>query len=92
MQGDSSAGAPEDLEGVDLAALTRELLAHVAPELLQDYLPGKTAVRDAVMDKLQCSMLHAEYLVDALEARGFLRFQPAQSDEEERGHWELLPG
>jgi hypothetical protein len=39
-----------------------------------DYLPGKTAMRDALCDRLGLSQLEAEELCDSLEARGILRF------------------
>jgi hypothetical protein len=39
-----------------------------------DYLPGKTAMRDALCEELGLSQLEAEELCDSLEERGILRF------------------
>jgi hypothetical protein len=39
-----------------------------------DYLPGKTAMRDALCEELGVSQLEAEELCDSLEERGILRF------------------
>ncbi|MEZ4273432.1 MAG: hypothetical protein R3C68_18955 [Myxococcota bacterium] len=43
------------------------------PCCLQGYIIGKTAIRDAVMQELQCSALFAEELVDTMESRGFIQ-------------------
>ncbi|MRG92497.1 hypothetical protein [Polyangium spumosum] len=39
-----------------------------------DYVPGKTAMRDALVERFGISQLDAEELCDALEASGALRF------------------
>jgi hypothetical protein len=39
-----------------------------------DYLQGKTAMRDALCEQLELSLLEAEELCDSLEASNVLRF------------------
>ncbi len=64
-----------DIEEVDLASLTEALRARLGPAVVAEELPGRTAVRDVVADRLGCSMLEAEHIVDTLVARAFVRFE-----------------
>jgi hypothetical protein len=61
------------LDADDLAGLTRELAARSA-SLPQDYVRGKTWMRDTLLHLLPCSMADAEALLERLEARGFVSF------------------
>jgi hypothetical protein len=40
---------------------------------LEDLVVGRTTLRDEVVQRLDCSMLEAEHMVDTLVARGFVR-------------------
>ena len=62
------------IEDIDLAALAEDLRQFFFTDPPVGYLRGKTVFREAVMQKLGCSALEAEDLVDTLEARGFLQF------------------
>lgn len=57
----------------DLAGLTRRISLRIGSPPLE-YVPGKTMIRDAVMDELGCSAERAEALVDLLEVRGLIEF------------------
>jgi hypothetical protein len=78
------------LEDLDLAELTRCLRERLAGSPPTGYLIGRTALRDAVTDELECSELVAEEIVDTLVARGFVRYQgdPTAEIDEPRG-WSL---
>lgn len=78
------------LEDLDLAELTLALRERLAGSPPAGYLVGRTALRDAVTDELQCSELLAEEIVDTLVARGFARYQgdPAAEIDDLRG-WSL---
>lgn len=54
---------------------TARMLAQNAGPLPPSYIAGKTALRDTVMDNLDCSALRAERIVDRLESHGFVRFE-----------------
>lgn len=55
-----------------------------------DYLPGKTAMRDTIMEHLSCSSLEAEEVVDLLEVEGYLEFLSERSAPEPgRGVWHV---
>lgn len=60
------------LEEIDLATLTRDLKATVGLAV-PGRMAGRTAYRDGVVSICACSALEAEYLVDTLVVRGFLR-------------------
>lgn len=62
-----------DPSDVDLAVLTRRLRDRMVPPPVE-YVPGKTMIRNEVIDELGCSAEAAETLVDELEARGYIRF------------------
>ena len=63
-----------DPNDIDLRRVVRELVDTFAGDPPVGYLRGRTAFRDALADRLGCSALEAEELVDTLEARGFLRY------------------
>lgn len=78
------------IEEIDLAELTRSLRMRLSGAAPAGYLDGRTALRDAVADELECSELEAEEIVDTLVARGFVRYQgdPAAAMDDGRG-WSL---
>jgi hypothetical protein len=78
------------LEDLDLAELTRSLRERLAGSPPTGYLVGRTALRDAVTDELQCSELVAEEIVDTLVLRGFVRYRgdPTAEIDDARG-WSL---
>lgn len=80
-------------EEIDLAQLARELALRLGSALDVNYLDGKTLLRDAVVDYLECSEAQAEELVETLELQGFARF-PQLDDEThpaECGTWFIDP-
>ena len=68
---------PEEL---DLAQLTRTLMTHFGGRRPAGYVPGHTAIRDAVMASTDCSAMEAEDLVATLESRGYIRFTGSKGD------------
>jgi hypothetical protein len=77
---------------IDLASLARVLedtVVHLPPS----YLGGKTAIRDTVMDRLRCSALEAERIVDRLERRGFLHYERRPGNRRPRieARWYVNP-
>lgn len=78
-------------EEVDLAELRRRLEKRFADMPPVGYVEGKTALRAAVVDVLQCSEVEAEQLVDTLEARGLIRYAGDRSEEVDslRKRWSL---
>jgi hypothetical protein len=78
------------IEEIDLAELTRMLRSRLAGSAPVGYLDGRTALRDAVAEQLECSELEAEEIVDTLVARGFVRYQgdPGAAVDDGRG-WSL---
>ncbi len=78
------------LDEVDLAALTQMLRHQFADGPLVGYLEGRTALRDAVVQQLGCSMSDAEELVDTLEAQGYVHFEGDPTQPESGGEeWTL---
>lgn len=71
------------IEDVDLARLAEDLRRYFWSDPPVGYLRGRTAFREAIVERLGCSEVEAETLVDTLEARGFLRFDgsPARRSE-----------
>src|SRR6185369_12333897 len=63
-----------NLEEIDLESLAMMLRERFGNTLEEDYLDGRTVLRDAVCSHLGCSSLEAEELVDTLEAREYVRF------------------
>ncbi len=60
---------------IDLADLTGELREDFREQAPLGYVPGRTAIRDAVIKRVGCSELEAEQLVDTRISRGFLRYE-----------------
>lgn len=72
---------------VDLGWLARDLARVFAETPPEGFVVGRTAIRDAVAQKLSCSQLEAEQLVDSLVVRGKLLFVP----DEGPGWWRFQP-
>lgn len=68
-----------NFEEMDLAGIASDLRRSFGDRPPTGYLPGKTAFRDAIMNKRDCSALEAEQIVDTMVARGFLRYQGSPS-------------
>jgi hypothetical protein len=62
-----------DIESIDVRALLRYLAGVFSGAPPEGAITGRTALRDAVAGKLQCSQLQAEEIVDSLVLRGNLR-------------------
>ena len=80
------------IDEVDLRQVSTQLghlFEHHPPH---GYLRGKTAMRNALEEALDCSELQAEELVDTLESRGFLRFDGDPSHRSEADStWAIEP-
>lgn len=57
---------------VDLSTLTLRVHRRIGSP--RGYVPGRTAIRNAVVDLLSCSELEAEELVAQMENRGFIAY------------------
>ena len=57
---------------VDLSALAIRIHHRIGAPL--GYVPGRTRIRNAIVDLLSCSELEAEELVAQLENRGFISY------------------
>jgi hypothetical protein len=74
------------VEDVDLAELARGLrddLGH-APA---GYLPGRTELRDRTVQRLGCSELQAEQIVDTMIARRFVSYDDSEEPAGPEGVW-----
>lgn len=69
---------PEELDLNDLRRQLEERFGDLPPG---GYIQGKTALRAAVVEFLQCSELEAEQLIDTLEAHGVVRYEGDRSDK-----------
>lgn len=68
---------------------TRALLGTFGPHAELEYLPGKTAFRDELCERLGLSLLEAEELCDALEREGRIGFHEAHLEDEEPMGWTI---
>lgn len=80
-----------DFEQIDLAALVTALESRSSRLSLRGFVRGRTEVRDAVIERLGCSELAAEELVDMLVGRGFLRFNGDPASARGGGIWIIHP-
>jgi hypothetical protein len=64
-----------NLDEVDLAEVCERLRGDFAGNPPRGYVPGKTAMREAMLAIVDCSELEAEELVDTLESRGLVRYE-----------------
>ncbi len=80
---------PEEVDLEDLAVRLGQAFGEVPPV---GYLPGRTALRDAVASQLGCSQLQAEEVVDTMVERGFLRYLgPTIEGVDELEPWSIVP-
>jgi hypothetical protein len=78
-------------EQSDLAGLARRLQPFVERSAPPSYMRGKTFVRDLVMDMVRCSALAAEQIVDQLEGRALLVFDPVPEPTfPDLGRWRVI--
>jgi hypothetical protein len=81
------------IEDVDLAELTAALHSRFAGAPPTGYLDGRTAMRDAVAEKLDCSALAAEEIVDTLATHGFIRYEGSPTAALDDGRrWSFVVG
>ena len=82
------------VEEIDLAALTGALRRRYGRHLYASYLRGKTLLRDAVVESLNCSAYEAEELVETLEMMGYVRFPHLADDTHPltRHSWVIAEG
>lgn len=62
------------MEEIDLLRVSRDLRRDFQNDPPLGYLRGRTLIRNRLAERLRCSALEAEELVDTLESRGFLHF------------------
>jgi|HubBroStandDraft_2_1064218.scaffolds.fasta_scaffold546441_2 hypothetical protein len=78
------------VEDVDLATLTESLRSRFARARPVGFLEGRTALRDATAEALDCSDLEAEDIVDTLIAQGFVRYEgDPQVEVDDARPWSL---
>lgn len=63
------------LDDIDLAKLALALKRQFAASPPQGYVLGRSIFRDAIVERLQCSELEGENLVDTLVSLGYLCFK-----------------
>jgi hypothetical protein len=75
-----------DVEKMNIAY---HLISKGFPDVIRDtYLRGKTEFRDFLYDKMGCSLLEAEILIDALEKKGKIGFRRFRKGMR-YGTWEI---
>jgi hypothetical protein len=80
------------VEDIDLARLTELVRARLGDTIDASYLRGKTVVRDAIVEALDCSEVQAEELVETLELQGFIRFPQLADDTHPAGRQPWIIG
>jgi hypothetical protein len=93
----SSLERPIDMvtpEEIDLDELRRRLAEWFQGEGPAGYVPGKSALRAAVVALLECSELEAEELIDTLESRLLIRYEgdPAAEVDDLERRWRFDGG
>jgi hypothetical protein len=71
-----------------MSELVRMLRARFIDDPPEDYLPGKTALRNALMSHYRCSALHAEEVIDRMETLGYVRFEGGEGPDD-LGVWRV---
>ena len=82
---------PESPNRVEVGKFNRAyrlLSKGVASPFRETYLRGKTAFRDFLYEKIGCSLLEAEILVDAMEKNKKIEFRRLRKDKR-YGEWEI---
>lgn len=80
---------PLEAEGDKLAEAAKALFQAFGPHAELEYLPGKTAFRDEICERLGVSLLEAEELCDALERTGHIVFHEPHLEDEEPMGWTI---
>lgn len=80
--------ANESILRVDLSALAAQLAEVLGKSELGGPIVGRTVLRDAVVQALDCSQLQAEQLVDTMVGRNLLVFD---REVGEAGVWRICP-
>lgn len=75
----------ERCERINLA----DLCISTGTSLPHSYVAGKTAMRDAIMDRLDCSAMRAERLVDRMESAGLIQFEKRRHGPLIDARWEI---
>lgn len=80
-------------EEIDLNELRRQLQQHFGEMPPAGYVRGKTELRAALVQILQCSELESEQLVDTLEARRMIRYDGDKREAVDNleSFWRLAP-
>ncbi|OGP88366.1 MAG: hypothetical protein A2156_05170 [Deltaproteobacteria bacterium RBG_16_48_10] len=66
----------DDQIDVEKMSTAHHLILNEFPNVIRDtYLRGKTEFRDFLYEKMECSLLEAEIIVDALEKNGRVEFR-----------------
>jgi hypothetical protein len=73
-----------------LAALSSDLRGDFSGQRVAGYVRGRTSLRDAVLQRLGCSELEAEQLVDTMVARGFIAFDGEPGSSSGGGAWRIV--
>lgn len=76
-----------DVESVDLAELAQFLGQRFQDVKPEGFVVGRTELRDSVAERLDCSQLVAECIVDTMVARGILRLEQHEGDT---GLWRII--
>lgn len=82
---------PNEIDAsIDLFDVVHRLYLRYGEGGPDDYLAGKTEMRDLVVQQLPCSSLEAEEVLDLLEVEGYLEFLPEPIETEPgRGRWRV---
>lgn len=74
---------------VEKMSTAHHLISYEFPSAIREtYLRGKTEFRDLLYEKMGCSLLEAEILVDALEKNGKIEFRKFRRGMR-YGTWEI---
>mgnify|MGYP006954412179 CR=1 FL=1 len=86
-----TSGVPHTGVAVRMVARAHRLISKCFPSPWKStYLRGKTELRDLLYDELECSLLEAETLVDALERNQKIRFEKSRTGSR-FGTWTVGP-
>lgn len=81
--------APNSVNPLDLATLTKVLEEEFGNTHFRSYLRGKTDFRDALIKYANVSMEEAERLVDTLELRNFLSHERGSKAKRLKATWQI---
>lgn len=87
MQSGPSSEGDEEQDPLDVLSLARHIHSQLPP-LPPSYEDGKTILRDAIMQHLNCSADIAESAVDRMEAQGLLEYHEHREGPLVNDHWQ----